>query len=119
MAMRSQRGFLSFQMIFFLTVIGAVVIGGAKVIPAYYEFNQLKDLADRVSGEMGSLSRDEVKKRVYLEFNRNHLAQPVDVFKVKRIRKGYRVTIDYSVPMEFQGGLLKFEPLRFYYRKDP
>jgi len=119
MAKRSQGGFFSFQMIFFLTLIGAIVIGGSKVVPAYYEFQQLKDLAGRVSGEMGSLTPNEVEKRVYLEFNRNHFAQPVDIFKVKRIKAGYRVTVDYSVPMEFQGGLLKFEPLRFYYRKDP
>ena len=116
--LRRNDGFISFKTLFTLTLIGAIVIGFTKIAPAYFEFYKLKDLANRVVGDMRDLPRGEVEKRVALEFGRERYDLPMKEFVIKTISKGYRVTLDYSVPMTLPSIPVTLPALRFYYRTE-
>lgn len=116
-----QAGFGALKPILIIVVLISALVVGFKVGPPYYEFYQLKRLADRVVKEMVDLSPKEVKNRVEFEMDRINRSLPREVFMVEQRKEGYKVVIDYSTPILLEVGGKKFplvgdkEEVEFHY----
>jgi hypothetical protein len=117
-----QRGFISIKLALILFTIGIGIMVVLKVVPAYYEFNILKDLANRIVTEYPGQKRiQDVELLVMFELRRNNITLPGDdAFEVTETAKGFRVVIDYQIPLDFSVFgqpivIEKYKELDFFY----
>ncbi|MBF0189089.1 MAG: hypothetical protein HQL50_14295 [Magnetococcales bacterium] len=99
---RSERGMGTIALLLVIMIVVSALMVAGKVIPAYYEFTILRDLADRVVNEYNNLERSEVERRIRYEFNRSKIEIEPEDFEITETASGYSVFVYYLVPMEFE-----------------
>ncbi|MBF0379480.1 MAG: hypothetical protein HQL69_00580 [Magnetococcales bacterium] len=99
-----QAGGSLIKTMLFLTMLLAIVSVSLRVVPGVYNYYILKDLADRVVGEYAQLDLTEVNRRVAFELHRTHLDIDDETFVINQTEHGYRVFVDYLIPMDFMLG---------------
>lgn len=116
-----ESGFVSIKTILIVAIIGMALSLAAKAGPAYYEFTLLKDLADQVVTEHAKKKIRKVKFLIQFEMDRNNIDLPYDdAFEITKTPDGYRVIIDYQIPLDFSIGgqaftIERFKELDFFY----
>ncbi|MGN7613553.1 hypothetical protein ACQZV8_15880 [Magnetococcales bacterium HHB-1] len=85
-----------------LFLISGLFIVGGKIVPAFYEYYLLRDLANRVANEFSDLPMNEVKKRLHYEAHRSQLDLSEETFAITPTQSGYHVFVDFWEPMEFE-----------------
>ena len=63
-AMRHERGFSMFGMLFWLAILSAAVIYGYKVLPVLNTSWKVQDLFESVAHKMANESDDEIRRRL-------------------------------------------------------
>lgn len=112
-----QGGWGMIKMIVYIAAFAFAATVGLTVVPAWYDYQILKDLADRVVNEYQELPPAEVQKRVNYEIYRSRMELDEDTFVFRRSGKGYKVNVHYRVhvtlPITMPEGddmeMLKFE----------
>ncbi|MBF0193651.1 MAG: hypothetical protein HQL71_03795 [Magnetococcales bacterium] len=99
-----QAGGSLIKLMLIITLFGAVVTVALRVVPGVYNYYILKDLADRVVGDYAQLDLAEVNKRVKFELHRTHINIDNETFEIIQTGQGFRVYIDYQIPMDFMLG---------------
>jgi hypothetical protein len=118
-----QSGASLIKIMLILSILGFIAMVAGRVVPGYYEYSILTDLADRVVGEYAVLDMQTVKKRINFELHRTHINIDDETFIVIKSDSGYRVYIDYQIDMEFSIGgkplvLEGYEILTFKYEAE-
>lgn len=105
---QGERGAGFIKVLMIVAIIGALFSMGSTVVPRLYDYYLLRDLADRVVDDFSNLNMIEVKKRVKFELDRSRINIDGQSFIILPVTGGYRVTIDYRIPMEWQFGQESF-----------
>ncbi|MBF0445007.1 MAG: hypothetical protein HQL68_05415 [Magnetococcales bacterium] len=99
-----QAGGSLIKLMLILLLLGAAVTVALRVVPGIYNYYILTDLADRVVGDYAKLDLTEVNKRVKFELHRTRIMIDDETFVINQTELGYRVYVDYLIPMDFMLG---------------
>lgn len=97
-------GFSFLKVMVIIAVVGFLFSTGNRTLPQLYECYLLRDLADRVVHKYANMPMEEVQRRVQYELHRSRIVIPEDNFHILPVSHGYRVTVSYTIPLEFQIG---------------
>ena len=97
-------GFSFTKVMLIIGIVGALSSTGGSIIPKLYEYYLLRDLANRVVHDYADLSMTEVQRRVQFEINRSKISIPENSLHIFALGHGYRVTINYLIPLELHMG---------------
>lgn len=99
-----EAGFAFLKLIMIIAAVGGVLTVAGRIAPGVYDYYVLRDLADRVVVEYAKLPPNQVRQRVEFELDRSHIKWDEDVFFVAQTAGGYRVTVNYKIPLNFTIG---------------
>jgi hypothetical protein len=102
---RSQRGAGNIKFFIVLVILGAVIFLCVKLVPPYVNNYQLQDTLQTESRFFAAHTKNEDKVREVVWAQVQNLGIPVerDQIKVEMFGHSARVTVDYSVVVDFPG----------------
>ncbi|MEO5332889.1 MAG: hypothetical protein H7839_12770 [Magnetococcus sp. YQC-5] len=102
---REAGSFLT-KVIFIFALVGVGMSMVSQIGPGFYDYLLLRDLADLVVSSYSKMPIDEVRRRVDHEMNRSRLSG--DDFRLTKTPTGYRVEVDYRIPLVLKIGDQEF-----------